>query len=119
MPKFGLVYETRVRPRAKDIKDEINPMTVAEYAALLAASPRKLGARQQPRISDGYNPFGSSDYYLSVYRGWIHIPKAGTYKFCTASNEGSFSFLDGKNLVHWPGRHTASTWCCRRSDPTR
>lgn len=107
VPKFGLVYETRVRPRAKDIKDETNPMTVAEYAKLLTASPRKLGARQQPRIADGYNPFGSSDYYLSVYRGWIHIPKAGTYKFCTASNEGSFSFLDGKDLVHWPGRHTA------------
>jgi len=107
VPRFGLVYETRVRPRAKDIKDESNPMTVAEYARLLAASPRKLGARQQPRIADGYNPFGSSDYYLSVYRGWIHIPKAGTYKFCTASNEGSFSFIDGKDLVHWPGRHTA------------
>jgi tetratricopeptide (TPR) repeat protein len=107
VPKFGLVYETRVRPRAKDIKEETNPMTVAEFAKLLAASPRKLGARQQPRIADGYNPFGSSDYYLSVYRGWIHIPKAGTYKFCTASNEGSFSFLDGKDLVHWPGRHTA------------
>ena len=107
VPKFGLVYETRLRPRAKDIKDETNPKDVAEFARLLAASPRRLGARQQPRISDGYNPFGSSDFYISVYRGWIHIPKAGTYKFCTASNEGSFSFLDGKDLVHWPGRHTA------------
>lgn len=107
VPKFGLVYETRVRPRAKDIKEETNPQTVAEYAKLLAASPRRLGARQQPGIADGYNPFGSSDFYLSVYRGWIHIPKAGAYKFCTASNEGSFSFLDGKELVHWPGRHTA------------
>jgi tetratricopeptide (TPR) repeat protein len=107
VPKFGLVYETRSRPRAKDVKDETNPITVAEFARLLAASPRKLGARQQPRISDGYNPFGSSDYFISVYRGWIHIPKAGTYKFCTASNEGSFSFLDGKELIHWPGRHTA------------
>jgi tetratricopeptide (TPR) repeat protein len=107
IPKHGLVYETRVRPRAKDIKDETNPMTVAEMAKLIAGSPRKLGARQQPRISDGYNPFGSSDYYISLYRGWIHIPKDGTYKFCTASNEGSFSFLDGKELIHWPGRHTA------------
>lgn len=107
VPRFGLVYETRARPRAKDIKDETNPNTVAELAALLAASPRKLGARQQPGVSDGYNPFGSSDYFISVYRGWVHIPRAGTYRFCTASNEGSFSFLDGKELVHWPGRHTA------------
>ena len=48
-----------VRPRAKDIKDETNPKTVADYGRLLAASPRKCGARQQPRIADGYNPFGS------------------------------------------------------------
>jgi TolA-binding protein len=107
VPKFGLVLETRLRPRAKDIKDEKNPMTVAEMAKLIADSPRKLGARQQHNIADGYNPFGSSDYYISLYRGWLHIAKAGTYKFCTASNEGSFSFLDGKDLVHWPGRHTA------------
>lgn len=107
IPKFGLVYETRVRPRTKDIKDETNPMAVAEMATLIEKSPRKLGARQQPRISDGYNPFGSSDYFISLYRGWIHIPKDGTYKFCTASNEGSFSFLDGKELIHWPGRHTS------------
>jgi tetratricopeptide (TPR) repeat protein len=36
----------------------------------------------------------------------MKIPSAGKYRFCTASNEASFSFLDGKALVHWPGRHT-------------
>jgi hypothetical protein len=68
-PQFGLVFETRIRPGTKDIKDEMNPDTVDEFAKLLAASPRKLGARYQPRIADGYNPFGSSDYFISVYRG--------------------------------------------------
>ena len=52
------------------------------------------------------NPFGDSDYYISVYRGWIQIPAAGSYGFCTASNEASFSFIDGQHLVDWPGRHT-------------
>jgi TolA-binding protein len=84
-----------------------NPETPAEMAKLIAGSSRKHGARYQRRISDGYNPFGSSDYYISVYRGWLRVPKAGKCGFCTVSNEASFSYLDGKELVHWPGRHTA------------
>ncbi|MBI5757355.1 MAG: PKD domain-containing protein [Planctomycetales bacterium] len=109
IPRAGLVFGTVERPRqsgpAAEQPDD-NPKTVDELAKMLAASPRKLGARYQHNISDGFNPFGSSDYYMSLYRGWIKIPAAGKYQFCTASNEASFSFLDGKELIHWPGRHT-------------
>ncbi|HEV3021989.1 MAG TPA: hypothetical protein VGX76_05960, partial [Pirellulales bacterium] len=100
VPRYGLVLTTLRRPEGD------NPKTVADLAAMLAASPAQDGARYQRQISDGFNPFGSSDNYLSVYRGWIEIPSAGRYRFCTASNEASFSFLDGKELIHWPGRHT-------------
>lgn len=100
-PRYGLVYVTMRRPEGD------NPKTVDEFEALVAASPGKDGARYRRRISDGFNPFGSSDNYLSVYRGWLRVDVAGRYRFCTASNEASFSFLDGKELVHWPGRHTA------------
>ncbi|MFN0198005.1 MAG: PKD domain-containing protein [Planctomycetaceae bacterium] len=99
-PKSGLIYITRARPEGE------NPETVDDLEKMLAASPRVHGARYQRRVSDGFNPFGSSDNYLSIYRGWIRIPADGTYHFCTASNEASFSFLDGQELVHWPGRHT-------------
>ena len=100
VPNVGLVYETRERPAGE------NPATVEAFAKLLAGSKRSYGARVQPGVSDGYDPFGPSDNYLSLYRGWIRIPSDGTYRFCTASNEASFSFLDGKELIHWPGRHT-------------
>jgi tetratricopeptide (TPR) repeat protein len=100
IPRYGLVYTTIQRPEGE------NPKTVQEMAKLIAGSQAKHGARYQRKISDGYNPFGSSDYYISIYRGWMRIPKAGKYQFCTISNEASFSFLDGKELVHWPGRHT-------------
>ena len=73
---------------------------------LIAGSKAKDGARWQRHVADGYNPFGSSDYYISIYRGWVRTPKAGPYQFCTVSNKASFSFLDGKPLVHWPGQHT-------------
>jgi hypothetical protein len=97
IPRSGLVLTTLRRPEGE------NPKTVAEMAALIAASPAKFGARYQRRVADGFNPFGPSDNYISLYRGWIDIPRAGAYQFCTVSNEASFSFLDGKELVHWPG----------------
>ena len=100
-PQTGLVFATLARPEGK------NPETEDDLEKMLAASPGPHGARYQPRISDGYNPFGPSDMYLSAYRGWLKIPAAGKYTFCSASNEASFSFLDGQPLIHWPGRHTA------------
>lgn len=100
VPRAGLVLTTKQRPEAD------NPKTIEEFTKLWSDSVRPHGARYQRRISDGFNPFGSSDDYLSAYRGWLKIPAAGTYQFCTASNEASFSFLDGKELIHWPGRHT-------------
>jgi tetratricopeptide (TPR) repeat protein len=101
VPKYGFVLQTIQRPEGD------NPRTVADMARLIAGSKTKYGARYQRRVAEGYNPFGPSDYYISIYRGWVQVPKAGKYEFCTASNEASFSFLDGKELVHWPGRHTA------------
>ncbi|MCH8147882.1 MAG: PKD domain-containing protein, partial [Planctomycetes bacterium] len=101
IPRAGLVFSTMQRPQGE------NPKTVEELRKLIAGSKQRYGARYQRRVADGHNPFGLSDYYISVYRGWINIPRAGTYKFCTASNEASFSFLDGRKLVHWPGRHTS------------
>ncbi len=101
VPRQGLVFATIKRPEGD------NPKTVADFQQLMAASTESYGARYQQRISDGHNPFGPSDLYISFYKGWIRIPKDGTYRFCTASNEASFSFLDGKPLIHWPGRHTS------------
>jgi len=108
VPKYGFVLETMARPKAADIEKEKNPETVEDMAKLIAGSTRPHGAKYVRNVSDGYNQFGPSEYYISVYRGWIRIPKAGKYRFCTASNEASFSFMDGKPLIHWPGRHTAA-----------
>jgi len=100
IPRHGLVFATVARPEGN------NPETLEDMARLMQRSPGSFGARYQRRIADGYNPFGPSDLYISLYRGWIDLPAAGQYAFCTASNEASFSFIDGRELVHWPGRHT-------------
>ncbi len=100
VPKFGFVLQTVQRPEGD------NPRTVEDMAKLMAGSKTKYGGHYQRRVSEGYNHFGPSDYYISIYRGWVRVPKAGKYQFCTVSNEASFSFLDGKELIHWPGHHT-------------
>ena len=101
VPRAGLVLTTMRRPVG-----EPNPTSVETMRALIAASPGVDGAALVPTISHGLNPFGDSDNYISVYSGWLDVPRGGRYGFCTASNEASFSFLDGKDLIHWPGRHT-------------
>ncbi|MEX0654761.1 MAG: PKD domain-containing protein [Phycisphaeraceae bacterium] len=101
IPRAGLVLATHRRPR-----DTPNPDTPDDFAALLTHAPGPDGAAYRRNIADGYNPFGDSDHYLSVYRGWLRLPAAGRWGFATASNEASFSFLDGEELVHWAGRHT-------------
>ncbi|MBI1367707.1 MAG: PKD domain-containing protein [Planctomycetes bacterium] len=100
-PHAGLILTTMRRPREME-----NPMSTAQMADLIAQSPGPDGADVVQNISHGLNPFGDSDYYISVYRGYLRIDKAGDYGLCTASNEASFSFMDGADLVHWPGRHT-------------
>jgi tetratricopeptide (TPR) repeat protein len=106
VPHADFVYQTIDRPHTTDITKEHDPDNIAEMSKLIADSKAKDGARWQRRVADGYNPFGSSEYYISIYRGWVRVPKAGPYQFCTVSNKASFSFLDGKPLIHWPGQHT-------------
>ncbi|MBY0231596.1 MAG: PKD domain-containing protein [Gemmataceae bacterium] len=106
VPRYGFVLQTRERPRSKDGKDD-NPRTVDDLKKLVAGSKAIHGARYQRQVAEGYNLFGPSDHYISAYRGWVRVPKAGKHRFCTVSNEASFSFIGGKELIHWPGRHTA------------
>jgi len=101
IPRTGLVLTTRRRPRTA-----ADPGDVAGMHRLIADSPGPDGAGYRANISDSFNPFGDSSFYLSLYRGWLKIPKSGVYAFCTASSEASFSFLNGRDLAHWPGQHT-------------
>ena len=51
------------------------------------------------------NPFGADDEYISYYTGWIKVPKAGRYFFCTISDDGSQCRVDGNVVASWPGIH--------------
>lgn len=56
-------------------------------------------------VSDGFNRFGPSDHYISVYEGYLRIDQAGSYSFCTVSDDGSWLRVDDRHVVEWPGPH--------------
>lgn len=101
VPRAGLVLITMRRPATRP-----NPETPAAMAALIRASDGLDGGDLCTNISDAVNRWGDSGNFISVYRGWITIPSAASHTFCTASNEASFSFINGEELIHWPGAHT-------------
>lgn len=101
LPRAGLVLATYARPG-----DIPSPQDMTQMSSLLTKSLQQPhGADYRANISDSTNPFGTSDNYVSVYRGWISLPESGQWGFCTTSSNASFSFIDGKKLVHWPGGH--------------
>lgn len=84
---------------------EGHPPTLDALRQLIATSTPDGGGFRKG-ISDGFNPFGTSDHYISVYSGYLRIDKPGEYAFCSASDDGSWLLVDGKPLVEWPGPHT-------------
>jgi len=74
---------------------------------MIAQSPWAFGAGFRTKIFDGFNPYGEPDRFVSVYRGWLQIRKAGQYVLITVSDDASFLLIDGKLVCQWPGSHTA------------
>ncbi len=99
-PKRGLLLETRKRGPG-------NPVSWAAMQRILQKSTYVYGRGYRPKIFDGYNPFGPNEDYVSIYRGWLLAPVSGRYTFCTASDDASFMFIDGKLVCQWPGYHGA------------
>jgi len=97
-PRVGLIMETRSRPRGPC-------NSWADFKRLLERSKVVYGRGIVRRIFSGFNPWGPSDHYMTIYRGWLWVPKDGKYRIATNSDESSFVFIDGRMVVAWAGRH--------------
>ncbi|MFH1423042.1 MAG: PKD domain-containing protein [Planctomycetota bacterium] len=97
----GLILETRERPQGQSNSWE-------DYQKLLKNSRKIYGRGIRKNVFDGYNPYGPSDFYMSIYKGFISVPQDGVYKFATNSDDSSFLFVDGKKIAEWPGGHGAT-----------
>jgi len=97
----GLILETR-RFKTGDCR------SWPQMQELVRQSMPSLGRDFVPQVYHGYNPFGPSDNYVSIYEGWLAPPTSGDYVFSTTSDDASYLFVDGNLAVSKPGWGRAS-----------
>ncbi len=97
-PMRGLILETR-----KYAGGDGNNWARMQKA--MERSKHVYGRGPAPNIFLGYNPFGPSNNYISIYRGWLLCPINGSYRFSITSYGPSFLLIDGKLVLGWPGWH--------------
>jgi hypothetical protein len=56
-------------------------------------------------------PGTPGDYFAATFQGRFVVQTAGTYTFCTSSDDGSNLFVDGSLIVDNDGLHGTSQKC--------
>jgi len=107
-PQCGVFLRTYRRPPGKS-------NTVAQLEAMVRSVRSMFGSGYRPAIFDGYNPFGLSEDYVSVYTAYLKIPKSGAYGFATNSDDSSALYLNGKLVASFLGIHRATARRGQRS----
>jgi len=79
-PQRGLWLETRPY-KGGDCK------TLAGIRAAWAKAGERFGRGPVAQIFHGYNPFGPSDKYLSLYTGWLYLAKAASVHFAVIADD--------------------------------
>jgi len=75
---------------------------------LLDRNKQIYGKGYVPNIFQGYNLFGPSERFTSIYSGYIYCAQTGLHWFATASDDASFLFIDNRLVTQWPGAHGAA-----------
>ncbi|MCX7935078.1 MAG: PA14 domain-containing protein, partial [Planctomycetota bacterium] len=102
-PTAGLLLTTYALP------DNSSANSWQEMERLLQSARQQpaLGCDFVDQVYHGYHLFGEANAFVSCYEGWLGIPEDGIYTFATSSDDASFLFIDGQNIVSWPGQHPA------------
>jgi len=101
-PAVSLLMEVRPKPPGPV------PMLAAMRKLVSETADSVQGMTFVQNIHHGYNPFGPSERFITIYRGELNIAKDGTYRVFTVSSDASFVLVDGKEAFSWPGTHNAN-----------
>jgi tetratricopeptide (TPR) repeat protein len=94
----GVMLETRA------CKEE--PLkTREEFTRAVNRSGPIYGRGYVPNVFLGMNPYGPSQFYVSLFNGWFQAPQSGDYAFATVSSDASQLEIDGRPVAEWLGRH--------------
>ena len=92
VPRRGLWLETRPYrgPRVGNL---------AQLRRALARTTERYGAGPAAQIFHGFNPFGPSDNYLSIYRGWLYLPREQTVTFAVVADDIGCLLVEGREAA--------------------
>ncbi|MBM4038096.1 MAG: tetratricopeptide repeat protein [Planctomycetes bacterium] len=106
-PRRGLWLETR------HVRGE--PPKSLDAARAAWAKGTRLGAAPVSQIFHGFNLFGPSDDYMSLYKGWLALDKETTATFAITADDVGYLLVDGNLAAAKPqpgpmpgDRHIAS-----------
>lgn len=91
-PRRGMWLETR-HYKGAEFK------SLAEARAAWAKSGPRFGAGPVAHIFHGYNLFGPSDNYMSLYKGWLHLEKDTQVTFAIIADDAGWVLVDGNLAV--------------------
>jgi type IV pilus assembly protein PilY1 len=89
---------------------ESHPADHAEFETLVsefANDAHKQGTQDVANIDGSGNPFGTDDYYLTVFKGELDIATGGTYQFAVDGDDAVEVIIDGTVVAGWYGGHGA------------
>ncbi len=89
---------------------DTHPNNHAEYDAMIAefANASHLQGSGSPvngQINGSGNPYGSDDYYLTVFEGSIVVGVGGTYEFAVDGDDALEVIINGTVVASWYGGH--------------
>jgi hypothetical protein len=96
-PQAGVVGEVRSRGPG-------DPDSVKRMEEIFAAG-RIQGRALLTQVFQGFNPCGPGGDIALESTAWIKIPSKGNWRFHTISGDASAVWIDGRQVVAWPGWH--------------
>ena len=91
-PRRGVWLETRPYngPRVKNL---------VQLRRAIAQTAERYGAGPTGQIFHGFNPYGPQDNYLSIYRGWLYLPREQTVTFAVVADEIGCLVVEGREAA--------------------
>ncbi|HUT36491.1 MAG TPA: PKD domain-containing protein [Planctomycetota bacterium] len=79
------------------------PKSLDALRAAWAKGGPPFGAAPVQRIFHGFNLFGPSDNYMSLYKGWLALDKDATITFALVADDIAYLLVEGSVAVSKPG----------------
>lgn len=82
-----------------------DPGSYDTYVATYATAGNRQGSQGVANIDGNGNPFGTDDWYMTIFTGDFIAPVSGNYTFAIDGDDAIELIIDGMIVVGWYGGH--------------